>query len=196
MTNHKTKEEINKPADVLFWIDCEMTGLDVNHDELIEIAIVPTDLELNYLDNSTEDHGIKFVIKPTDEGMQRLLNNEVVKEMHEKSGLTNELKNGITLEETEENVLKYLKKFAKMHKSLLSGNTVYQDRKFLDKYLPKVSHYMHYRLVDVSTIKELSKKWYPDVMQETVEKDNDHRALGDILESIDELRYYRSKVFI
>jgi oligoribonuclease len=186
----------NAPADVIVWIDCEMTGLE-SDDELVEIAVVPTDGQLYYLDNTNPDHGIDIIIKPTENGFARLAANDFVTKMHTKSGLINELEGGEDLTEVEKTVLKYVKKFEKKkQRALLGGNSVHADKKFLDKYMPNLSAYLHYRLVDVSTIKELSKVWYPKVYKNAPSKETNHRALDDIIESIEELRYYREKVFV
>jgi oligoribonuclease len=173
----------------IIWIDCEMTGLD-NEDELIEIAVIPTDMQLNVL-----DEGVDYIIKPTENGLQRLKDNEYVYKMHQNSGLLDELENGEELEAVKNKVLDYLKQFADKYHAMLGGNSVYVDRRFLDLYMPEVSKYLHYRLIDVSTIKELGKVWYPEVEGEKPEKESTHRALDDIIESIDELKFYREKMF-
>ncbi|MDR0951142.1 MAG: oligoribonuclease [Candidatus Ancillula sp.] len=192
-------EKTSEPAQVLIWVDCEMTGLDIDNDELIEIAVIPTNLDLEFLDNKNEDHGIDIVINPTQKGYERIQKNSLVKKMHENSGLTKILytEKAESLEKAEKEVLNYIKKFSpKPFKSLLSGNSVHVDKKFIDKYMPQVSKHLHYRIIDVSTIKELAKKWYPEVIALQKEKASNHRALDDIIESIEEMRYYKENCFI
>ncbi|GHT81833.1 hypothetical protein FACS1894125_3380 [Actinomycetota bacterium] len=190
MSDNTVKEEVADSKRTLIWIDCEMTGLK-DDDELVEIAVVPTDMELNILDS-----GIDLVIKPTERGMQLLRENDFVLNMHTTSGLINELAEGLELEQAQKQVLEYIKKFEKIpHKALLSGNSVHADKRFIDKYMPKVSKHLHYRIIDVSTIKELSKVWYPEVFAAQSDKKSNHRALDDILESISEMKYYRENVF-
>ncbi|QMU98108.1 oligoribonuclease [Microbacterium esteraromaticum] len=176
--------------DRLVWIDCEMTGLDLSVDELVEIAVVVTDFELNLL-----DPGFQIVIKPGDAALAHM--NEFVTNMHRTSGLIDEIPNGVTLAEAEEQTLAYIKRFVPLERRApLAGNTIGTDRMFLAKYMQDVDQYLHYRNVDVSSVKELSRRWYPRVFFQAPEKNGGHRALADILESIRELRYYRSAVFI
>ncbi|MDR1861598.1 MAG: oligoribonuclease [Candidatus Ancillula sp.] len=180
----------NAPAKTIIWIDCEMTGLG-DDDELLEIAVVPTDMQLNVL-----DEGIDLIIKPTENGMKLLKENTFVLKMHTSSGLLAELENGNGVADVEQQVLEYIKRFEpKQQRALLGGNSVHSDKKFIDKYMPAVSDHLHYRLIDVSTIKELSKVWYPDEFASSSEKKSNHRALDDIIESINELKYYREAVF-
>ncbi|MEV4735252.1 MULTISPECIES: oligoribonuclease [unclassified Microbacterium] len=176
--------------DRLVWIDCEMTGLDLSVDELVEIAVVITDFELNPV-----DPGFQVVIRPSDAALAHM--NDFVTAMHEKSGLITEITDGLSLAEAEEQTLAYIKRFAPVErKAPLAGNTIGTDRMFLAKYMPQVDHWLHYRNVDVSSIKELSRRWYPRVFFQAPAKDGGHRALADILESIRELRYYREAVFV
>lgn len=185
----------NAVANVIFWIDCEMTGLGEN-DELIEIAIIPTNMNLEYLDNDHENHGISLVIKPTENGLNLLNENDFVLKMHKNSGLINELDSGLSLLEATNIVYDYIIKYEPKQKAgLIGGNSVHADKRFIDKYMPKVSEHLHYRLIDVSTIKELAKSWYPEIIENAVKKNNEHRALGDIIESIEELKNYRKNVF-
>ncbi|KQQ69129.1 oligoribonuclease [Microbacterium sp. Leaf320] len=176
--------------DRLVWIDCEMTGLDLSVDELVEIAVVITDFELNPV-----DAGFQVVIRPSDAALENM--NDFVTKMHETSGLITEIPDGVSLAEAEKQTLEYIKRFAPLErKAPLAGNTIGTDRMFLAKYMPQVDQWLHYRNVDVSSIKELSRRWYPRVFFQAPAKDGGHRALADILESIRELRYYREAVFV
>jgi oligoribonuclease len=176
--------------DRLVWIDCEMTGLDLAVDELVEIAVVITDFELRPI-----DPGFQIVIRPSDAALTNM--NDFVTKMHETSGLINEIPDGVSLEDAQAQTLAYIKRFVPLErKAPLAGNTIGTDRMFLAKYMPDVDHWLHYRNVDVSSIKELSRRWYPRVFFQAPSKDGGHRALADILESIRELRYYRAAVFV
>lgn len=167
-----------------------MTGLDLAVDELIEIAVVITDFELNPI-----DPGFQVVIRPSDAALENM--NDFVTKMHETSGLIEEIPGGITLEDAEAQTLAYIKRFVPLErKAPLAGNTIGTDRMFLAKYMSQVDQWLHYRNVDVSSIKELSRRWYPRVFFQAPSKDGGHRALADILESIRELRYYRQAVFV
>ena len=176
--------------DRLVWIDCEMTGLDLTVDELVEIAVVITDFDLNPIDS-----GFQVVIRPGDAALEHM--NDFVTKMHETSGLIEEIPQGVTLEEAQAQTLAYIKRFVPLErKAPLAGNTIGTDRMFLAKYMPQVDQWLHYRNVDVSSIKELSRRWYPRAFFQAPVKDGGHRALADILESIRELRYYREAVFV
>lgn len=176
--------------DRLVWIDCEMTGLDLAVDELVEIAIVVTDFELNVL-----DPGFQIVIKPDDSALANM--GEFVTEMHRSSGLLDEIPHGVSLADAEFQALEYIQRFAPLEgKAPLAGNTIGTDRMFLAKYMPRVDRWLHYRNVDVSSIKELSRRWYPRAYFNAPAKNGGHRALADILESIRELAYYRKAVFV
>lgn len=176
--------------DRLVWIDCEMTGLDLAVDELVEIAVVITDFELNVL-----DPGFQIVIKPDDSALANM--GEFVTEMHRSSGLLDEIPNGVSLADAEFQALEYIQRFAPVEgKSPLAGNTIGTDRMFLAKYMPRVDRWLHYRNVDVSSIKELSRRWYPRAYFQAPTKHGGHRALADIRESIRELAYYRAAVFV
>ena len=176
--------------DRLVWIDCEMTGLDLAVDELVEIAIVVTDFELKIL-----DPGFQVVIKPSQAALAHM--GDFVTEMHRKSGLLDELDGGVSLEEAQRQSLEYIKRFVPQErKAPLAGNTIGTDRMFLAKYMPVIDTYLHYRNVDVSSIKELSRRWFPRAYIHAPAKDGGHRALADILESIRELEYYRRSVFV
>ena len=176
--------------DRLVWIDCEMTGLDLAVDELVEIAVVITDFELNPV-----DPGFQIVIRPSAAALENM--NDFVTKMHEASGLITEIPEGVSLEEAEAQTLAYIQRFVPMErKAPLAGNTIGTDRMFLAKYMPQIDQWLHYRSVDVSSIKELARRWYPRAFFHAPLKDGGHRALADILESIRELRYYRQAVFV
>ena len=173
----------------LVWIDCEMTGLDLENDELIEVAVVVTDGELRPL-----DPGIDVLIKPSASALAGM--NDFVREMHTKSGLLDELEQAGTLEAATSEVMTYLKRLVpESGKALLAGNSVGTDKAFLAKDMPAVIEHLHYRLIDVSSIKELARRWYPRTFFNSPEKHGGHRALADIRESIRELSYYRSVLF-
>jgi oligoribonuclease len=176
--------------DRLVWIDCEMTGLDLAVDELVEIAVVITDFELRPV-----DPGFQVVIRASDAALDHM--NDFVTEMHKTSGLIEEIPHGVALAEAEEQTLAYIKRFVPLERRApLAGNTIGTDRMFLAKYMPQVDGWLHYRNVDVSSIKELSRRWYPRAFFHAPSKDGGHRALADILESIRELQYYRQAVFV
>ncbi|MFT3799257.1 oligoribonuclease [Microbacterium sp.] len=175
--------------DRLVWIDCEMTGLDLDVDELVEIAIIVTDFELNAL-----DPGFQIVIRPDASALAHM--NDFVRNMHESSGLLAEVPGGVSLGEAEFEALEYIQRFVAEGKAPLAGNTIGTDRMFLAKYMPRVDRWLHYRNVDVSSVKELSRRWYPRAYFNAPAKDGGHRALADIRESIRELAYYRQAVFV
>jgi oligoribonuclease len=176
--------------DRLVWIDCEMTGLDLAADATIEVAVLVTDYELNVLDD-----GIDLVIKPPAAALEQM--GDFVRNMHTESGLLAELDDGIDLADAEQQVLDYISGFVKEpRKAALAGNSVGTDRTFLVRDMPRVETHLHYRNVDVSSIKELVRRWYPRVYYATPAKTGNHRALADIRESIAELRYYRQTVFV
>jgi oligoribonuclease len=177
-------------SDRLVWIDCEMTGLDLETDQLVEVAVVVTDFDLKM-----QDAGFDIVIKPEQAALDGM--NDFVRAMHTESGLLEEIPNGVSLAEAESAVLDYILKFVPTGQlAPLAGNTIGTDRAFLAKYMPKVDSHLHYRSVDVSSIKELSRRWYPRVYFHAPQKDGGHRALADILESIRELVYYRKAAFV
>ena len=177
-------------SDRLVWIDCEMTGLDLEVDELVEIAVVVTDFELNVLDD-----GFQIVIKPDASALEHM--NDFVTNMHKTSGLFDEIPNGVSVAEAEFEALEYIQRFVPIEgKAPLAGNTIGTDRMFLAKYMPRLDRWLHYRNVDVSSIKELSRRWYPRVYIHAPAKQGGHRALADIRESIRELAYYREAVFV
>jgi oligoribonuclease len=177
-------------SDRLVWIDCEMTGLDVGLDELVEVAVVVTDFDLAIL-----DPGFDIVIKPSDAAFAHM--NDFVRNMHTESGLIEAIPDGVSLDEAEAAVLAYIRQFVPAAgQAPLAGNTIGTDRSFLAKYMPSVDGYLHYRSVDVSSIKELSHRWFPRIYFNAPAKDGGHRALADILESIRELGYYRKAAFV
>lgn len=176
--------------DRMVWIDLEMTGLDLGSDEIVEIACIVTEADLTELDG-----GIDIVVKPSDAPLAAM--DEFVVNMHKASGLITEIPNGTTLADAQQQVLAYLQKYVpEAGKAHLAGSSVYVDRGFLAKYMPELDSYLHYRLIDVSSIKELTRRWYPRVDFGSPEKTGNHRALADIRESIAELRYYRDAVFV
>jgi len=176
--------------DRLVWIDCEMTGLDLAVDELVEIAIIVTDFELRVL-----DPGFQIVIKPHASALDHM--NDFVTDMHRSSGLLEEIPHGVSVEEAEFQALEYVQRFAPQEgKAPLAGNTIGTDRMFLARYMPRLDRWLHYRNVDVSSVKELARRWYPRAYIHAPVKDGGHRALADIRESIRELDYYRQAVFV
>jgi oligoribonuclease len=177
-------------ADPLVWIDCEMTGLDLTRDALVEIACIVTDSELNPL-----DEGMDLVIKPPAESLDSMP--EVVREMHTTSGLLAALPAGITLAEAQDLVLGYVRKYVPDSRRVpLCGNSIATDRAFLARDMPELDAFLHYRMIDVSSVKELARRWYPRAYFASPEKHGGHRALADISESIRELRYYREVIFV
>ena len=174
----------------LVWIDCEMTGLNPVADCLVEVAVVITNSELEIL-----DAGLDVVIKPRPDSWASM--NDFVRNMHTESGLINEVENGLELAQAEQIILDYIKRFVPNAKEApLAGNTIGTDRMFINKYMPNLDQHLHYRNIDVSSIKELTRRWYPRVYFQMPKKDGGHRALADILESIQELRYYRQTVMV
>lgn len=178
-------------TDELVWIDCEMTGLDLDGgDALIEVAALVTDGQLNVL-----GEGVDVLIKPSDEALERM--GDFVRDMHTKSGLLEELADGMSMEDAESRVLEYVREYVPdERKAPLAGNTIGTDRAFLAKYMPTLEGHVHYRNVDVSSVKELARRWFPRVYFNSPEKGGNHRALADIQESIEELRYYREVLLV
>ena len=176
--------------DRMVWIDCEMTGLSLSDDALIEVAALVTDSELNIL-----GEGVDIVIRPPAEALAQMP--EVVRAMHTSSGLLAKLDSGTTLADAEQRVLAYVREHVPdAGKAPLCGNSVATDRGFLARDMRALEGHLHYRIVDVSSIKELSRRWYPRAYYNSPEKSGNHRALADIRESIAELRYYREAVFV
>ncbi len=177
-------------TDRLVWIDCEMTGLDLERDALIEIACLVTDGSLETL-----GEGLDLVIKPPPEALDQM--EDVVREMHTASGLLAELAAGVTLAEAQDQVLGYVRKYISEPRRVpLAGNSIATDRVFIARDMPELDAFLHYRMVDVSSIKELARRWYPRAYFASPPKRGGHRALADITESIQELRYYRDTVFV
>ncbi|WP_198955422.1 MULTISPECIES: oligoribonuclease [unclassified Frankia] len=177
--------------DRLVWIDCEMTGLDAGSDLLLEVACLVTDSELNVL-----DEGIDLVLGAPDAALDQML--PVVKEMHEASGLTAAVRaSELKVDEAEKQLLAYIRRFVPdSRKAPLCGNSIATDRTFIARYLPQLDEFLHYRMIDVSSIKELARRWYPRAYYAAPVKAGGHRALADIQESIEELRYYREILFV
>jgi oligoribonuclease len=176
--------------DRLVWIDCEMTGLDIERDALVEIACLVTDAELNLL-----DEGVDLVIKPPAEALAGMP--DVVRDMHTASGLLAELPSGIPVAEAAELVLSYVRgHVTEPRKVPLCGNSIATDRWFIARDMPELDAYLHYRMIDVSSIKELVRRWFPRAYFASPAKHGGHRALADIKESVQELRYYRDAVFV
>lgn len=178
-------------TDRLVWIDCEMTGLDLGRDALIEIAVLVTDGDLTVL-----GEGVDLVIHADETALAGMP--EVVREMHERSGLTDEVRVSIvTIAEAERIALDYVRQHVPDPRSApLAGNSIATDRAFLSRDMPELDGYLHYRMVDVSSVKELARRWYPRVFYAKPEKGLAHRALADIMESIRELEYYRRTLFV
>ena len=177
-------------TDRIVWIDCEMTGLELENDALIEVAALVTDFELNQLGD-----GVDVVIKPEPAALEQM--GDFVRDMHTRSGLLRELDEGVSMEEAQALVLEYVMQHApEAGKAPLGGNTVSTDRGFLERDMPQLAGHLHYRTIDVSSIKELSRRWYPRAYFNAPAKHGGHRALADIRESIAELRYYREAVFV
>lgn len=175
--------------DKLVWIDCEMTGLSLEHDALVEVAALVTDYELNVL-----GEGIDLVIKPPQAALEQM--NDFVRTMHTTSELITELDAGLSLAEAEEQVLAYIREHVpEPGKAPMAGNTIGTDRAFLARDMVELESWLHYRVIDVSSIKELARQWFPRAYFAAPEKAGNHRALVDIQESIEELRYYRRAVF-
>ena len=173
----------------IVWIDCEMTGLDLGADALVEVAALVTDSELTVLGD-----GVDVVIRPPQEALDQM--GDFVRQMHTASGLLPQLESGISLEEAQEKVLAYVREHVpEAGKAPLGGNTISTDRAFLLRDMPELEGHLHYRMIDVSSIKELARRWYPRAYFNAPVKTGNHRALGDILDSIAELRYYREAVF-
>ncbi|MDQ1292719.1 MAG: oligoribonuclease [Actinomycetota bacterium] len=179
-----------RSSDRIVWIDCEMTGLDLEADALIEVAALVTDSELSVL-----GEGVDVVIRPPQAALEQM--SDVVRTMHTVSGLLEELSSGVTLQEAEDAVLAYIRKWVpNTRKAPLAGNSVSTDRGFLARDMRKLEEHLHYRIVDVSSFKELARRWYPRVYFASPDKHGGHRALADIHESIQELKYYREALFV
>ena len=174
----------------LVWVDCEMTGLDLVNDALIELAVLVTDDELNVL-----GEGVDVVIKPPEEALSQM--DEFVRNMHTTSGLIDELASGITVAEAEQQALDYIHEYVKEpRKAPMAGNSIATDRGFIARDMRALDDFLHYRMIDVSSVKELARRWYPRAYFQAPAKQGGHRALADITESISELAYYRAAVFV
>ena len=187
MAQNPTERSVN---DRIVWIDCEMTGLSLENDALIEVAALVTDFELNQLGD-----GVDLVIAPPAEALEQM--DDFVRGMHTTSGLLDDLEKGVTLEDAQAQVLAYVREWVpEPRRAPLGGNTVGTDRNFLARDMPELEAHLHYRIIDVSSIKELARRWYPRAYFNAPAKSGGHRALADIRESIAELRYYREAVFV
>lgn len=172
----------------IIWIDCEMTGLFLEKDALVEIGVLVTDSQLNLLGD-----GVSVVIKASDEQLEQM--GDFVRNMHQESGLLEEIPDGLSLEMAQDQVLQYLRQHCEPGKSPLAGNTVGMDRNFIARDMPELHQFIHYRTIDVSSIKELARRWYPKAYFTAPEKTGNHRALADIQDSIAELLHYRTTIF-
>jgi oligoribonuclease len=187
-------EEPGEPRaadDLLVWLDLEMTGLDVEQHTIIEVACVVTDSDL-----ATVDDGIDIVVHADDSALARM--DDFVRAMHTKSGLLTEVeRSDVTIEAAQAEVLGYVQRYvAAPATAPLCGNSIGVDRRFLDRYMRELDAYLHYRSIDVSSLKELARRWYPAIYRKRPNKTEQHRALDDIMESIAELRYYREQLFV
>jgi len=177
-------------TEYIVWVDCEMTGLDIEKDEICEIAVIVTDGDLKPVDD-----GLQVVVRPSDQAMANM--GEFVSKMHTESGLLSEIPSGNSASAAEVLVLEYLKKYITEPKTApLAGNSIGTDRMFIIKQMPNLDAFLHYRNIDVSSLKELVRRWYPRVYFNLPKKNGSHRALADIRESIQELRYYRASVLV
>lgn len=178
------------PADYIVWIDCEMTGLDVQQHSLVEVAIIITDFDLNPV-----HEGFEVIINPGATALKNM--NDFVRQMHKKSGLLPKIAAGVTVAEAEKQLIAYVQQHVQgNYLPLVAGNTIGMDRRFISHYMPEFDAILHYRSIDVSTIKELSRRWYPQAFAAAPEKFGGHRALADIAESIQELAFFRETVFV
>jgi oligoribonuclease len=186
-----TLPSVNAVRDELVWIDCEMTGLDLSSDKLIEIAVLVTDADLNILGD-----GVDVVIHADDAALSSMV--DVVTQMHTRSGLIEEVRTStVDLATAEKAVLDYIRQHVKQAKTApLAGNSIATDRGFIARDMPELDSFLHYRMIDVSSIKELCRRWYPRIYYGQPAKGLAHRALADIHESIRELRYYRRTAFV
>ena len=186
---HPVEPNGHPSTDRIVWVDCEMTGLSLAADALVEIAVIVTDSELAPL-----DEGIDILIAPPQAALAQM--GDFVRDMHTKSGLLEQLCDGTTVADAQAQVMDYVRRWVPdARKAPLAGNSVGTDKTFLERDMPELVEYLHYRVIDVSSIKELARRWYPRVYFASPTKQGGHRALADILESIDELRYYRATLF-
>lgn len=181
---------VSPPNDRIVWVDCEMTGLDLSADALIEVAAVVTDSELTVL-----GEGVDALITPPAEALEQMV--PFVRQMHTTSGLLEALPSGMTIAEAQDVVLDYIKAWVPdVGKAPLAGNSVGTDKAFLERDMPGLVGHLHYRIIDVSSFKEVARRWFPRIYFASPEKTGGHRALADILESIDEMRYYRAAMLV
>ncbi len=175
--------------DRLVWVDLEMTGLDVEHDVIVELACIVTDASLAPLDD-----GVQLVVRADPDVLARM--SDFVREMHTKSGLLPEIeRSGVDVGAAQQAALDYVRRHVpKPSTAPLCGNSIGTDRRFLGRYMTELDEYLHYRSIDVSSLKELCRRWYPDVYRKRPGKAEHHRALADIRESIEELRFYRDNL--
>jgi oligoribonuclease len=179
-----------EPSGVLIWMDLEMTGLDTERDAIVEVAVLATDWDLAAL-----DEGVDLVVHQPEEVLAGM--GDVVRQMHERSGLLAEIRaSQVTLAEAGARVLEYIKGHVPTPRTVpLCGNSIGMDRRFLARHLPEIEDHLHYRSIDVSSVKELCRRWYPEPFRARPDKTEGHRALSDVHASIDELRHYRSTIF-
>lgn len=190
------KDELRGSDRKIVWLDCEMTGLRIGtndperpDDEIVEIGVIVTDGNLVPVDN-----GITVVIKPSDEALAQM--NSFVQKMHKDSGLLAAIPGGVTVAEAERTVMEYITAHVPERQTAqMGGNTIHMDRRFLAKYMPAIEDHVHYRSVDVSAVKEMAMRWFPEVFESMPVKNGNHRALADAIESIRELDYYRAVLF-
>ncbi|HSC24684.1 MAG TPA: oligoribonuclease [Candidatus Babeliales bacterium] len=174
----------------LVWLDLEMTGLVISHDVILEIATVITDGQLEVI-----AEGPSFIIHQTEERLTAM--GKWCQDHHGKTGLTEAVRQSTTtLEQAYEETLAFIKQYCPIHTGILAGNSIWQDRVFLDKYMPNISTYLHYRTVDVTSIKEMVRRWYPSNKNCEYKKSDRHRALSDVYESIAELKHFRKNFFV
>lgn len=180
----------HSPSDRIVWIDCEMTGLDPDIDGLCEVALIITDFDLQPV-----AEGFEIVIHPGDAALEHM--NDFVRNMHTASGLIDLISDGVTVQEAQKQLLEFLSQHVSAEqRPLVAGNSIGMDRRFISKYLPEFDNRLHYRSIDVSTVKELSRRWYPAAFFNAPQKNGGHRALADIAESIREMAYFRDTVFV
>lgn len=188
--NENKQDENKQDASNLVWVDCEMTGLDTNIHHICEIAVLITDKDLNII-----AEGPDIVIHLDEDKLSKM--SEWCVEHHGKSGLTEQIKkSAIDMKTAEIKVLEFIKQYVPKNTAPLCGNSIHADKKFICLDMPKFAEYLHYRLIDVSTIKELCRRWYPKILENAPKKQGSHRALDDIKESLQELKYYREKIFV